>query len=350
MADKKITDLQPAAAVTADFNVPGDDSLQTYRFTVTQLKNWMLANENVVLAMLKNDIFSGLSSVTPADDDYFVLSDVSDSNKTKKGLVGSFLNSKYRSVTSTDAVTASDETMKLSGASFTSTLPTAIGVTGKRYKYVHAGNAFTEVYTIVTTAGQTVGGIASGAFKLFTTGEVLVVESDGANWIIVGRHTKYYARQTGIGITGVSANPTKPTTRVYDYVDVWREGKYAKFDFRWYVAVTTGGTTGTGFYKIALPFSLQMDTAIQPNSGGTFTDTTLNNSFSIPMASARFRTDSGPTAGWLVYAPCISATEFGLYLWRQTGAGSYWGSTGFALNEIVSGVFSVTLPINEWQP
>lgn len=188
MAQKIITDLQLIAAAVDGLSLPTDDGLQTYRVTTNQLKAYVLANGNITLPMLDTDIFHGLSAVTVADDDYIPVVDTSDSNLTKKVLANSFRNAVYRAVTTTDSVGASDETMKLSGASFTSTLPTAVGVAGKRYKYIHAGTSLSQVYTIATTSGQTVGGIASGSYSLYTNGEVLEIESDGANWIIVGRH------------------------------------------------------------------------------------------------------------------------------------------------------------------
>lgn len=189
MAQKKITDLQLIDAVVAGLSVPSDDGIQSYRFTAAQMKAYILANENILLAMLKNDIFNGLTSVSAADDDYFTLVDTSDSNKTKKALVGTFVRAVYRSVTTTDSVGVSDSTMKLSGSSFTSTLPTAVGVAGKRYKFIHAGTSFSQVYTIATTSSQTIGGVAGGSYLLNTNGEVLEVESDGSNWIICGRIT-----------------------------------------------------------------------------------------------------------------------------------------------------------------
>lgn len=41
MADKKITDLQQVSAITDDLNFPVDDTLQTYRATIAQLKDFL---------------------------------------------------------------------------------------------------------------------------------------------------------------------------------------------------------------------------------------------------------------------------------------------------------------------
>lgn len=42
MAQKKITDLQLIAAVTDSLNIPSDDTLQSYRFTALQMRNYIL--------------------------------------------------------------------------------------------------------------------------------------------------------------------------------------------------------------------------------------------------------------------------------------------------------------------
>lgn len=76
-----------------------------------------------------------------------------------------------------------------SSASFTITLPTAVGVSGQQIGIQHNGTSLTQLYTLNTTSAQTIGGIASGSYALYTNGEVLVVVSDGANWQIQSHKT-----------------------------------------------------------------------------------------------------------------------------------------------------------------
>jgi hypothetical protein len=137
--------------------------------------------------------------------------------------------------------------MKLSGASFTSTLPTAVGVAGKRYKFIHAGTSLTQVYTLATTSAQTIGGVASGAYALYTNGEILEIESDGANWIIVNHRavtdwvdagTISLSATSAYVFTVTAANATQGTT-------------YTNNGFTYMVSTTISGTTtltcsGTG--------------------------------------------------------------------------------------------------------
>lgn len=144
----------------------------------------------VTTSKLSQTFINGLTVVTPAGGDQIPISDTSDSEKKKKVLVSSIKNAVYRSVTTTDAVGADDETMKLSGASFTATLPTAVGNAGKRYKFLYAGSGFTQQYTLASTSAQTICGYASGVPKLSTPGEVWWVESDGANYVCLLHYTK----------------------------------------------------------------------------------------------------------------------------------------------------------------
>lgn len=272
MAQKKITDLQLIDSVTSGLSVPADDGIQSYRFTAAQMKSFILANENILLAMLKTDIFNGLSAVTPADDDYLILNDTSDSNKMKKGLVSNFVRNAVRSVSSYPAtVTSADTTLKLSSTSGTITLPTAVGLDGKRFKFVHAGTNFTQIYTIGTTSGQTIGTVAGGSYKLHTNGEVLEVESDGANWMIVGRVTDTDWIDCGamtIEVVTLGTNPTKATTKIIDKVYLKRSGRHADLRYRYAHSNNSGAASGSGKYKWLLPVTA--DTTYHPVS--TVTD------------------------------------------------------------------------------
>ncbi len=55
MANKKITDLQLRSSVTDDLNIPSDDSIQSYRVTALQFKDYILPNGAVTAAKLATD-------------------------------------------------------------------------------------------------------------------------------------------------------------------------------------------------------------------------------------------------------------------------------------------------------
>lgn len=108
--------------------------------------------------------------------------------------------------TTTYAITNADEVLRYdtSGGGFTTTLPTAVGITGKTFtlKLTTAGN----ILTVATTGAQTIDGMSS--LKMATAGDFAIVQSDGANWILVGDNINYTATySTNVGQT-VSASAT----------------------------------------------------------------------------------------------------------------------------------------------
>lgn len=185
MAQKRVTDLPLIETVGDNFNIPGDNTIQAYRATALQIKNYVLAAGNVGLAALAESIFNGLNEVSPQHDDFITIVDTSDSNKTKKVIFSSVKTKRVRSVTTTDTPSASDDVLVCSGGSFTLTLPDATTMPGKVLSIHHAGTSNSQVYTINTTSGQTIGAFASGALALSQNSNCLVVLSNGSNWIIL---------------------------------------------------------------------------------------------------------------------------------------------------------------------
>lgn len=333
--------------VTADISVPCDNTIQTYRFTAAQMKAYILSAGSVELAALDDDILTGLTEVTPTELDFFSLADTSDSNKTKKGAVSYLKRAAYRSVTTTDAVTAADETMKLSGASFTSTLPTAVGIAGKKYKYLHAGTSLTQLYTLATTSAQTIGGIASGTYKLCTNGEVLEIESDGANWIIVGRVTDTAWIDGGTLSSLIDATTTAPVigsaTIVVDKVRYRRVGDSIEAVYDHHHSAAGTSTAGTGDYLFKLPGSLSFNATLL-TAYTTVTGALMANS-SVGLGFASINTYHSP-------ANCVyyDATRFRATR-SDTGASTYIHASSFPFNTAALYYnFHIKAPISGWQP
>ena len=333
MADKLITDLQLRSEVTDECNFPVDDTIQGYRVTAAQLQTYILGTDSVTTAVIEDnavtepkiadDLIHALTVVTPLAGDHVAIADASDSNINKKALVSGFRNAVYRSVTSTDSVGADDETMKLSGSAFTSTLPTAVGVEGKRYKYIHAGTNFVA-YTLATTSAQTIGGIASGSYKLMTTGEVLEIESDGANWIIVGRHTSnlpvtYTPATTGFGtISGLSA--------------YWsRFGSFAKIR----VVFTTGTTNGS---------TATVDLMGSQTSSSTYTSVSGANS----LVGTWARSTAGAFGGTVLIQASATALNFSQQAGGVGGGSVATGST--IIGNTTGFTAEAMIQIADWQP
>ncbi|HSX42833.1 MAG TPA: polysaccharide deacetylase family protein [Candidatus Saccharimonadales bacterium] len=89
--------------------------------------------------------------------------------------------------TSAYAVTAADSTIAANAVAgaFTVTLPTAVGIAG-RIHTIKRTNSGTNAITVGTTSGQTIDGAAT--YVLAAQYKYLVVQSDGANWMVIGNN------------------------------------------------------------------------------------------------------------------------------------------------------------------
>ena len=94
--------------------------------------------------------------------------------------VGSF-GAAYVAKTANYTLTISDYTVNCTANSFNLTLPTAASIAGRIYVLNNSGLG---IITINTTSAQTIDGVASGVLTL-ATNKNYVVQSDGANWIII---------------------------------------------------------------------------------------------------------------------------------------------------------------------
>jgi len=86
-----------------------------------------------------------------------------------------------RSISALRTLDATDCIILATGT-YTVTLPTAVGISGRQYMIANVG---TGVISIATTSSQTINGVTTDS--LFTQYALLVLISDGANWIIQSR-------------------------------------------------------------------------------------------------------------------------------------------------------------------
>ncbi len=86
----------------------------------------------------------------------------------------------YTAQTATYAILTTDQVVNCTSGTFTATLPTAVGVTGKFYYIKNTG---TGVITIATTSAQTIDGDTT--FLLTQQYSSICVVSNNVNWIIV---------------------------------------------------------------------------------------------------------------------------------------------------------------------
>lgn len=254
----------------------------------------------------------------------------------------------YRSVTTTDAPSATtDAILVCSGASFTMTLPTAVGNTGKIFTIVHNGTSLTQLYTITTTSAQTIsgGGVSTTSYIMYTVGERLLVVSNGANWIIIEHETKTAMSATAANtFTGTTTNPTKNGTPDVDLISWYRDGAYAVIHFRY--QQTSNGTSGSGSYLIALPTNLTADTTEVP------VQTSLTVGLGpVGRLEGVLTVSDGSNYTICGNANLYSSTQFRIWSRSSGGVDQYWASTSpWPLGGTVYAYGWVRIPMSGWNP
>ena len=242
MAKKKITELQLRSNVSETVNFPVDDGIQSYRVTAPQIESFVLRAGNVKNAALE------------------------DGAVTKDKLaVGAIARQNVRSIVDADSLTFDDDIALLSDDSFTLTLPTAVGVAGKIFTIKHNGTSLTQVYTLATTSAQTIGGIASGDYKLFTNQESLRIMSDGSNWVILNHYAETpWSSPLELSVSSTGSAPTKGSSRTEGFV--WkRSGSECLWRYYYNQTASTAGVAGTGVYLFSLPSGLNFSSVINDN-------------------------------------------------------------------------------------
>jgi hypothetical protein len=249
----------------------------------------------------------------------------------------------YTSQTTTYSAVINDY-IKASSASFTITLPTAVGKSGQSIVIEHAGTSLTQVYTLNTTSSQTIGGVSSGNYALYTNGETLTLVSDGANWLIQDHYTQFVS-ETNAGattITGTTTNPTKGTV-TYDNFFWWRDGRYMyyRYDYR---QTNAGGAAGSGDYQLALPANLTVDTTNLQLNATTIGAAYPTGGVSIVGSGWADQFTGGVPEPVFVYLK--TSTVFKV-IWQGSGV---WSSGVSPLNDSIVLSVSGSMPISGWQP
>lgn len=169
MAQKKITDLQLIDALNDTLNIPIDDSIQSYRMTSLQMKNWILANGNISRPMLAQ---------------------------------GAIARGNFDAYTTTQTLSIDNDLVSAnaSGGAFTITFPTS-GMTGK----VITVRKTDSTYNVVTlSAGGTFG-------QLKYPDETIKAYYTGSSWQIISRSFEPFKCQRKLlasNVTSISGATT----------------------------------------------------------------------------------------------------------------------------------------------
>lgn len=235
----------------------------------------------------------------------------------------------------------------LSGASFNVGLPSALGVAGQSIILQHGGTSFSQAYTLQTvgSSGQTIGGIGSGLYTLYTNTEVIHLMSTGTTWNIAARVTETaWSVGTGSGVAATGTALVKGT--ILQDKMVWKR-RGESLLMRVQYQQNGAGTDGTGIYIVPLPLGCQ-----SINSASIFTSTdTGNGAASSVGPSCQGGGYGGNNTDRGVGIPRVyDATHFAFQI-AETGASNTWGPSAFGMSNTNLGVgFHVEVPIVAWQP
>lgn len=169
-------------------------------------------------------------------------------------------NKNIAAFSSTATAGSTDDIIELSGASFTLTLPTAVGADGKVFEILHLGTSLSQVYTIDGDGAQTIGG--NTTFLMHTNRQKLRIHSDGANWQILDSYTETAWSDGGpLTIGATTTGPTKGTVGI-DTAYWKRIGQDMLVNYTY--TQTAGSAAGSGDYLFQIPNSsnVAIDTGI----------------------------------------------------------------------------------------
>ena len=240
-----------------------NDAVTTAKFKDGAVTTSKIDDEDIVLAKVSTTLIHSLAAVTPSVDDHLLSADASDGLLHKKNKIATTVNiNAYRDISSNYTVVTEDCFLNCSGSAFNITLYTAVGYAGREIEIFHAGDNFVT-YTLYTTGGQTVGGIASGSYSLCTNGESLKLRSDGTNWRIVNHFCNTVWVESGAVEIGASITaPTKGTATIHVDEMWWRRiGDSAEIRFIFTKTVSGTATNGSGDYIFKVPTGMVIDTA-----------------------------------------------------------------------------------------
>jgi hypothetical protein len=186
-----------------------------------------------------------------ANNTYFTADPAQTTGNKWAALASSAPNLGYTAVTSNITLDSNNDLVSASGSggTFTITLPTASGITGKTFYLQRSDNTPSKLVKIATTSSQTIDGVQP--VYLATQYEQWVVFSDGSNWNVRSHKTMGpWAAESGLTFSaafGTVSGSNIFSRRVGDTYEVMGE--------------ITAGTSTSGTASIALPSGLVIDSA-----------------------------------------------------------------------------------------
>lgn len=227
---------------------------------------------------------------------------------------------------------------RLSGASFTLTLPVVANNTNRDVTIKHLGTSLTQVYTVKGNGSESIiapDGTAN-TYLLYTNGEEVTLKCDGASWYV--HHHTAITDWTDVGamtITGTTSDPTKPTTPDLDKVYWRRSGNQVFLRYILQISSASGSAAGSGAYLFALPTNIAFDTTVLTPVASAYATSLMSEAVAsaIPGMSVCV-IDSAATDPFQLYA--YDTTHFQA---ARTVTVAVIGSAAYALNNAEMGYY-----------
>lgn len=226
------------------------------------------------------------------------------------------------------------------GSTFTVTLGTASGLTGK----IHYIQRIDNSITLPIPISGTIDGDTN--WQLNTQYEGYRIYSDGTEWKMISHltNTQTSAAQA-ISLTASTTAPTKSANIETDNVSWWRDGRFAHI--KWDYSHGSGGTAGSGYYLLNFPDGLVGDTTIIPPFGA-----------SIATGGIRALARSFVGQGYFVQGPnrgnilafLQTNTQVQMLIEELYVSVTAWSSANFPVsNGSLAIQFTAKVPISGWK-
>lgn len=146
---------------------------------------------------------------------------------------------------------------------------------------------------------------------------------------------------SGITIGGTTTAPTKPATRVQDYVR-YRKTGFKNYELEYKYAQTSIGSGGSGDHVFSLPTGVSFNTTVHPIYNGALGSGVA--SYSLPNAACRVIAYGANDADALVVP--FSATQFRLWVYIDlSNTRTLVGSVNYGINTIATMAYDIRLNI-----
>lgn len=209
----------------------------------------------------------------------------------------------------------------VSGGAFTLTLPTAVGNTGKVFTIKYAGSTNENKLTVNTTSSQTIDGLLSVIMS--SPGDVMIVVSDGSNWVEQGSHRRVGCRYHSSTTSAVVGDTTLiQPTKSFDSHNAYNtsNGQYTIQEDGLYF-INSSWQVNAATFSTTQDMTLLVYIGGSPIGGG-------NLAYMVGNGSSNFYTVQGSDSFWFFTGQVITI------ILRSTVAGTATTNSYFNIHKV----------------